>query len=459
MWLRAAAIAVAAFAFAAAPCRATASGGERVWLVVSDIHLNPYDAGTDPSLVGSDSNPALLRSVLAEMKRTVPNPAVVLIAGDFFAHEFAQIVRQQRAGSPEDAGVRTMRSIAGAFGRAFPHARFAIALGNNDAPCGDYRSELGSRYLANVASAWAPLVDRDGAAPGFARSFAQTGSYTLALPQPGLRLVVLDDVPLSNIYFGNCGADGGDAAARELAWLNDALAATPPQTRNVVMMHAPPGYDALMTQTTRGFYPWIFLRPAANAALVAALAAPQHRVAFVLAGHAHRYDYRLAGGVPVVLVGSISPIDHNNPAFYALHVSADGTIRDVGLYAYDEWTQEWQPPRSFDAKWGVDRVDAATIERLHERLETDAAMRELWNAQSNAFPSNRAIAAGAWGAGWRVAWCAQTEVEGGFARCAGVENQARLFPFLAGAAIAAAVALLAGLVSVFWLLARRLRRV
>ena len=59
---------------------------DQTWLIVSDIHLNPYDALQRPSPPGSDSNLALFESTLAEMKRSVPSPAVVLIPGDFLAH-------------------------------------------------------------------------------------------------------------------------------------------------------------------------------------------------------------------------------------------------------------------------------------------------------------------------------------------------------------------------------------
>ncbi|HTA39154.1 MAG TPA: hypothetical protein VK760_08770 [Candidatus Acidoferrales bacterium] len=425
----------------------------QTWLVASDIHLDPYARSADPSLVGSDTNDKLLRATIAQMKAAVPNPAVVLLPGDFLAHEFASLARKGGAATPDDEGIATMRTIASAFDKAFPHAQFAIAIGNNDAPCGDYRSAFGSAYLAAVARVWEPLVNRNRAAPNFARSLARDGSYTASLPLPALRLAVVDDVPLSNIYFGNCG--GADVAAQtQLDELSAALSSAPAGMRTVVMMHLPPGYDALMTQTSHGFFPFIFLKSRDNDALLATLSAPQNRVAFAVSGHSHRFDLRLAGSVPVVVFGAISPVEHNNPAFYALHVAPDGSIRDIDLYAYDEWSQEWQPPRSFDAKWGTGAVDGAAIAALHARLERDPAMRATWSAQSNGYPSNRAIARTAWGPGWRVAWCAQAELAAGFARCAGIETRARLLPLLVAAGILGLLALAAGLV----VLARRIAR-
>jgi predicted phosphodiesterase len=444
----------AALVVSCGTARAGSTQPSQTWLVASDIHLDPYARGSDPALVGSDTNEKLLRATIAQMKAAVPNPAVVMLPGDFLAHEFASLARKQGSASPDDAGIATMRGIAAEFDRAFPHAQFAIALGNNDAPCGDYRSAFGSAYQEAVTRIWEPLVNRNGAAPNFARSFARDGSYTAALPLPALRLVAIDDVPLSNIYFGNCG-DTDVAAQNRLSDLSAALSSAPAGTRTVVMMHLPPGYDPLVTQSSHGFFPFIFLKSGDNDALLAALSAPQNRAAFVVSGHAHRFDLRLAGSVPVIIFGSISPVEHNNPVFYALHVARDGSIRDIDLYGYDEWSQEWQPPRSFDAKWGVGGVDAASIADVHARLERDPAMRATWGAQSNGYPSNRAIARGAWGSGWRVAWCAQTELAAGFARCAGIETRARLLPLLVAAGILGLLAVVAALV----VLARRLTRV
>jgi hypothetical protein len=439
-------------AASAAPARAG-----QTWLVASDIHLDPFDKHSDPSLFGSDTNLALFRSVLAEMKRRVPDPSVVLLPGDFFAHGFGGLTKAHpRNGSATEEGLRVMRYIAGAFAKAYPHAQFAIALGNNDAPCGDYRSELGSPYLAAVTRIWAPLVDRAGAAPEFATAFPRGGYYAATLPASGLRLIVLNDVLYSSVYFGNCGANARNAGKDELAWLQHEFERTPPGRRNVVMMHIPPGYDVQSTQTTRGFLPWMFLKSGYNDQLLAALSAPADRVAFAIAGHTHRFDFRIDGAVPIVVVGAISPVYHDNPAFYALQVEG-GALRDIDVYAYDEWTQEWQPPRSIDRKWGVGSIDAASLIAIHARLENDAAMRHAWDAGSSGWPSNWQGAWGMWGPSWRIAWCAQTSLDGNFASCAGIVRRARFLQISAVAALLGGIVLIWFVVVVFVRIRRRRR--
>jgi hypothetical protein len=415
---------------------ATPASPAQTWLVASDLHLNPFDRRAHPSLVGSDTNVALFRSALAEMKRRVPDPAVVLLPGDFFAHDFAGRARRN-GGVAERAAVATMRFVAAAFGRAYPHARFAVALGNNDAPCGDYHSALGTRYASDIARVWAPLIARDGANSDFARSFAASGSYIASLPLPRTRLIVFDDVPLSALYMGNC-AGIGDPTSRAIAWLREALATTPSGTNNIVMMHAPPGYDPFSTEKSRGFFPLPFLGSDGNGAVVQALADPASRVTFAVAGHAHRFDFRLAGDVPVIVFGSLSPVYHSNPAFYALDVNADGTARDVRTFAFDEWTQAWQPARSFDDKWRGKAIDASSLRAVHARLERNAEMRRAWDAASSGWPSNWHIAWGVWGARWRIPWCAQVFLDGGFTACAGLDARAAMLR--AGLALLAACA-------------------
>jgi sphingomyelin phosphodiesterase acid-like 3 len=427
----------------------------QVWLVVSDIHLDSFDRSPLPSSYGRDANTALFKSALDQMKRSVPNPAVVLLPGDFLMHDFAWHVRRHRAaGTPDEAGIAAMREIASAFGRAFPRAQFAITLGNNDAPCGDYRSANGTPYLAAVGRIWEPLVNRNHAAPSFLATFVRGGYYTAALPIRGLHLIVLNTIPFSSEYAGNCGGDAEHAAANQLGWLQSVLRATPARSSNVVMMHIPPGFDAFSTEYTHGFVAWRFLRPTYDRPLVTMLAASADHVAYALAGHAHRFDFRLAGEVPIVIFGSISPIYSNDPAFYAMRVSAGGQLRDILFFTFDETARAWQPPRSFDRTWGTGRIDAGSLAQLHARLAVNPAMRRQWDAQADGWPADGIVRRGTWGRWWRVSWCAQRLPIPNFDRCAGIERRVRALQL---ALIAAGVIAVAGTLSIIALLLTRRR--
>lgn len=412
---------------------AASSSGAQVWLALSDIHLDLFDRSPTPSSYDADPNLALFESALARMKRAEPNPAVVLLPGDFLMHDFRGHLRPGE-GPAEEAQIRTMRWIAGAFAQAFPKAQFAIAIGNNDAPCGDYRSADGSAYLRRVAAIWAPLVDRRGASPAFASSFARGGYYTAALPIHGLRLVVLNTVPFSSQYRGNCGFSEPHAASQQLNWLQATLRATPSNSRTVVMMHIPPGFDAFSTEYVHGFLAWPYLKSQYTQQLADALSSPRSRIAYAIAGHAHRFDFRLAGNVPIVVLGALSALFANNPTFYALKVAPDGSLRDMDLYAFDERSASWEPPRSFDRLWHVAAIDGDALDRLHRQLAESAGLRARWDAQSIGWVADPSLR-GTWNRGtWRVAWCAQRVPTPDFATCAGIATRVWILPILLAAA-------------------------
>jgi sphingomyelin phosphodiesterase acid-like 3 len=420
-----------------APSRAAAAQPEQLWLAVSDIHLNLFAASSRSSPYGFDTNRALFESALAQMKRAAPNPTLVLLPGDFLAHDFAKRVRP-RALSPNDAALRSMQWIAEQFRETFPKAQFAIALGNNDVPCGDYESGDDSPYLEAVARIWAPLIDRRGAAPDFAGSFERGGAYTARLPVAGMRLVVLNTVLLSSQYRGNCGAGDSHAASNQMTWLSRTLGDTPARTRNVVFMHIPPGFDAFSTEYVHGLLAWPFLQPRYSARLAAALAAPRNRVAYAVAGHTHRFDFRLARGVPIVVLGALSPIYHNNPAFYVFRVSPNGALRDIDVHVFDDTGASWRNARSFDRDWGIPSVDGASLVRLHARLAEAALLRAKWQQQSEGWLQGGETD-DVQEADWRISWCAQDLLERDFSRCAGIRKRVLILPILGALFVIAAV--------------------
>jgi hypothetical protein len=407
---------------------APAAAGQRgeTWLVVSDIHLDPFDRSSRPSAPGFDTNLTLFESAVSQMKRSAPDPNVVLLPGDFLMHEFAQNVPSGEG--TEVAALRTMRTIAETLGRAFPTAQFAIALGNNDTPCGDYASSDASEYQSELARIWAPLVNRRGASPRFVATFGRNGYYSATLPVPGLRLVALNTVLFSSRYRGNCGRGDGAAGDRQMAWLADTLTHT--RARNVVMMHIPPGFDAFSTEYVGGLVALPFLRAKENRGLIAALSTARDRVAYAIAGHTHQFDLRTAGGVPDVVFGSLSPIFGGDPAFYVVRLVPDGSLADIETHSFDETRQSWLPGRDFDRTWGVTRIDGASAAALHARLARDPQARETWDQTAGSAAGFAGISPAWQRRMWRVAWCAQDLGIPSFAQCANIEGRSRFLLFV-----------------------------
>ena len=417
------------------------------WLLVSDVHVNPFDRSAEPAAYQEDTNWTLFGSAVAEMRKAAPNADVVVLEGDFLAHEFAAKVRA--SGSNRDVqteALATMSRIAASFGGAFPRAQFIIALGNNDDPCGDYRTAPGTTYLAKLARIWAPLVNRNRAAPAFVRSFAQNGSYVARLPN-GLRAVVLDDVPWS-LFFRGCGRGAGEMRANQLAMLTSQLKAAPADRRDVVFLHIPPGIDVASTLLAQRFLVVPYLRADVTATLETILRVNRDRVAFVIAGHTHRSDFRIDGGVPILIAPAVSPVYSNNPSFLIVQVD-DSTIRDYQMYSEDLFDQSWSHVFDFRQGYGVAELTAKNLQTVHTRLPGDFDLRVRWEGSVTGF--SRAYTVRPL---WRAFWCAQTELGAGYAACAGDQRRVALLPV---ALVCIGLALVSGVAFVRMRLARRRR--
>ena len=397
---------------------AVASSGmaraDQRWIVLNDIHFNPYDHSLRPHR-GSDTNAALWRLTLAQL-RSEPQPTVVVLGGDLLAHHFEAQARDNGE-DPTAAALRTVRSITTDLGKTFPRAHFLIALGNNDDPCGDYRSETGGSYERQLGALLQPLVNRDGAAPDFSSEFQRGGYYTVQLPQNMGRAVVLNSVFWSFVYRGGCSGSTRNAGGKELAWLSDVLRS--PQ-RSVLVMHIPPGFDPLSTTSTQRILAVPFLSGKENRQFLSLVQGAKDRIPFAIAGHTHRYDFRVAGGVPLLIASSISPIYHNQPAFYELNVAPDGTLRDVLPLTYDPWEESWYREVSFDKMYGVNAFTAENLQRASQRINNDDDVRRKWIAAYDVWSYRMGDIADH---SWRVYWCAQTELEGGYGACAGTQKR------------------------------------
>lgn len=149
----------------ARPTPAPANPGVTV-LLVSDLHFDPFAAGTDivrrlrvtPTAAwagllgassdtalatyGSDSNFPLLRSAGAAIQAAVPNPAFVVVTGDFLRHDF-KATYKGIFGDTASAGAAafadsTMAFMAHWISSLVPSdVPVYPSIGNNDSGCGD----------------------------------------------------------------------------------------------------------------------------------------------------------------------------------------------------------------------------------------------------------------------------------------------------------------------------------
>lgn len=402
------------------------------WLVVNDIHLDPF--AKTGIVYGADTTTALWHSAVHAMRADAPDVRVVVVGGDMLAHHWVEGAAAAHA-TPEQSALAVARTIAGDLDAAYPHAQFLVTLGNNDDPCGDYRSETGGSYAAQLARIWEPLVDRDGASPGFVAQFSQGGYYTARLPLRSTRAIVLNSVFWSLLYAGGCYSRAHDPGAAELRWLQTQLDRLPAGATAIGVLHIPPGYDPRGTSLVHRVVAVPFLTPSRNSTLLSVLTAHATRLRFLVGAHTHRYDFRVVGRIPILVASSISPIYRNNPAFFVLDVDADGTLRDVHPFVYDADAATWIREPSFDAMYGIRSLTGDALASVAARVRSDTSVRAVWRLAFDAWARED----GGIGSAWVPYACAQTELEGGYAACAGTTNRTRILVLAAVAILAIVV--------------------
>ncbi len=404
---------------------------ESTVLLVSDFHFNPFASGNDvvkalrstptsqwagvlaaspntaPSAPGSDTNYPLLVSAGAAIRAAAPNPAFVVITGDFLSHHFEtgySSVFGDTAGVAAFAD-STMAFMAGFVGSLVPaNVPVYPSIGNNDSGCGDY--DVDPQFLRSAARSWAPLAERGGGAPGFVAAFDSGGWYTARPPATGVTLLVLNDVYWSRDYAASCGPDLG---IRQLQWVGQELASTRTAGgRAWLAAHIPPGVDIYSSLDTT---PVLMFDTPYAAPYDSTVRANADVVRLQLTGHTHMNEFRVyattgGGGVPDVGVPAVSPVFYNNPGFVTMRLSAAGEVLDYTAHAFTGATSPnapagWSTLFDFDALYRQPAVTGASLRAAAALIASDPTVRAAWelNYSGGAEGQNPTSAT------WQAYWC------------------------------------------------------
>jgi sphingomyelin phosphodiesterase acid-like 3 len=412
------------------------------WIVMADIHFDPFadrtivdrlagasasewpailstDERHVPAGAGHDSDAALLASALLAMKRAVPDPPVVLIAGDFLAHRFRERFDATARIHDDDAYrsfvEKTTDYLALVLHRTYPHAQILPTIGNNDGVCGDYRSAQDEDFLAHMARTWEPLVNVGNRAPDFAHTFAWNGSYVARLPLNHSQIIVLNSVFWSAKYENACGSAQETPGDDELRWAARLLDHPPVAERTWVMTHIPPGIDEYSTLMLLG-HPISLYRADAQQRLLTILDNPRAHVTTMIAGHLHQFAFRQSNAeheenVPILVAGSISPVYGNAPSFLAIQIAPE-TMRIADFTSYSFGASNvgppvWRKDYDFNATYDENGFTPASLADLHRRELTTSGLRT--KIAQHAAASDMPLATINPGI-WRASWCAQTEL-------------------------------------------------
>lgn len=342
-------------------------------LLLSDIHFNPFEeAALVPKLLtspangwrsifegsnstalgsfGKETSYPLWKSTLAAMASAAPDPAAIVISGDFLAHEFQKLFAQASSGQSRETFEgfvdKTVEFIADELRRTFPRAQILPALGNNDSPCGNYKSQPASPFLARFASAFGGAVTPAGATADFVKEFSEGGYYSVAMRfNPGARVIVLNGNFWSAVYKNKCGQSGDQAPGdAEMAWLEEQLAGTAARGEHAwVVSHIPPGIDLFSTMQQNanpchGKYIHM-LGGSFNQRFLGLLDRFHASVSLNLTGHTHNHEIHVLGTSPEraiasLTVAAVSTGYKNNPSFVVAKVDPNSMIlEDLAVHA------------------------------------------------------------------------------------------------------------------------------
>jgi sphingomyelin phosphodiesterase acid-like 3 len=405
------------------------------FLIASDLHFNPM---ADATLVdalnqatptqwesilnrsqntafsdyGEDTNWWLLRSALDAMHTTLPHPALILLTGDFLAHDFPAKYRDAAKNhDPESYRkfvLNTMQFVALQLQKRFPRTPILMTPGNNDDDCQDYSIEAGGAFLQDTAELVRKLARANGE---LTSSWGSLGSYDVANPAvPHARILAINTVFFSAKYQSqtfskSCAAASSTAPQDLFAWLEQRLSRAQEAHEKVwLMFHIPPGMDGFATlrqyviQLLNGKPPGQICRsaltpmwaPQWTAQFDALLEKYHDTVTVAFAGHTHTDDFRVINASSsspsfVIIDPPISPIYHQNPSFRVVSFGAKAAISDQSVYYLanlDRATRtipgEWKREYTFSQEWKMQGVNAKNLSAIYSEVASDESERAQW---------------------------------------------------------------------------------
>jgi sphingomyelin phosphodiesterase acid-like 3 len=374
---------------------------------------------------GADTSYTLYESSLRAMHEDAKGAKFVVLSGDLIAHnfscKFSTTFPNAKPGEYRAFVEKTIEYVMRKLRAALPGVPVYAALGNNDSDCGDYELDANSAFLADIGrilTADFPASERANAL----HDFSAGGYYSVRLPAPlgHTRILVLDDLFMSRQY-ATCGGKADPApAAAQIAWLTQQLDAARRSKEKVwVMSHIPPGVNPYATATKvldlcSGGKPTMFLN---SEALPDAMTNYGDVIELAIFAHTHMDEMRLlkpgAGdpkdGVAIKMVGSISPVNGNNPSFTVAEIdAAKAQLKDYRVFVASNQTgvdAQWSEEYDFAQAYKEPAFTAATVADLVAGFKADPT------GQSDASKSyiknyGEGSAARALGAFWQPYTCA-----------------------------------------------------
>lgn len=355
---------------------------------------------------GMDSSYDLLQSSLGAARTKAADARFITVSGDLIAHGFgcryAAVVPGKTQSDYAAFVEKTVDYVMGTLRGAFPGVPLYTALGNNDSDCGDYRLDGGSGFLVSAGKSVIAGLPRSVDRKQVLADFEAGGYYSviMAAPMRHTRLIVLNDIFMSNKYE-TCGGKPDTAmAAAQYAWLQKQLAEARQQKQGVwVMGHIPPAVDiyatlSKMRNVCGGDVAQMFL---SSDKLGEVLAENADVVRLGIFAHTHMDELRLVGqegGAPggkvaIKMVSSISPVDGNNPSFTVAQVdAASATLVDYKVFAASNQTgvdTSWSKEYDYAQTYHEPEFSPTALDKMIGQFQADPGAE---TAESKAYIDN-----------------------------------------------------------------------
>jgi len=337
------------------------TGGFEVWK--KTFESSDRQMAVNANLLYQDANYGVLKSALANMKKRLPHPAFIIIAGDFIWH----------GATPADSVLKrkTIQFIARLFKENFPDVTIAPAMGNNDTYGADYALQ-NSKFLNDFADAWSPNLPKAAA-----DSLKANGYY--AVKTGNLKLMVINSALVG--YGSNY-----PQAGNQFNWLQRNLSAA--ANKNMwIIMHIPPGTNAFNGSN--------FWNVDYTQTFVNTVVKYSPKVKFIIASHTHFNDFKVfynSANEPVSflrIVPSICSNHGNNPSFEVAEFnSATGhVIKETNYYLNLVAIPKENAPIQFD--WdetlsssitlNMDKPDAKGFSKFMDEIRANQSWIPLTN--------------------------------------------------------------------------------
>jgi sphingomyelin phosphodiesterase acid-like 3 len=392
---------------------------EGVFLLLSDIHLTPFD---DPALVpqlvrapveqwqsifeasshkaftsyGADPNYALFKSALAEINHLGVPYDYALVTGDYISHNFIDDFHKRVGGDDralKDFSTKTILFVTEMVQKSLPGVPVYFAVGNHDSECDSYKMAGDTDLWKALAQSWSTVA----ADPQAAAEFSQGGYYAVTHPTIANReLVVLNSIFWSDKYAGGCSVEknSGNPGDEEMTWLQKTLEQAQKSGQTVSLeMHIPPGMNSEKAEKRKGDgkKAKLLWKPQYEDQFIHLAAQYSHILQGNFAGHTHMDDYRLAvdtDGRPFLLTHltpGLCQIDGNNPGFQVMRYDkTSGELEDLAtfyvpdLHTADPAKNPWELEYTFQQAYGYSAYSMANLLDLAGRIDSEPAVRQKY---------------------------------------------------------------------------------